>query len=264
MPAADEIRTLTEALAREQQARQEAEAALAEAQRARQQFVSLVTHELRVPMTSIKGYTDLLLKGIVGPVSDAQQNFLQTIRANVERMSRMVADLSDINKLEARAVKFSPSTVILNDALDEAVRGLASAIAERRQTLVRDIPDTLPPLWCDRARLVQVLANLFSNAHLYTPEGGAITVTAEHVSGDTEKVRIAVRDNGIGILPEEQERIFEAFFRASDEETRQIPGNGLALHLSRLLVEQQNGRIWFESERGKGSVFIIQLPCSQN
>ena len=91
MPAADEISEWPAALAREQQMRAEAEAALEEAQHARQQFVSLVTHELRVPMTSIKGYTDLLLKGIMGPVSDAQRNFLQTIRFNVERMSRMVA-----------------------------------------------------------------------------------------------------------------------------------------------------------------------------
>ena len=262
MPAVDEINALKEALAREQQARQEAETALAAAQHTRQQFVSLVTHELRVPMTSIKGYTDLLLKGIVGPVSDAQKNFLQTIRANVERMSRMVADLSDINKLEARALKFAPSAVALNDALDEALHSLAAAIAEKRQTLVRDIPDTLPSLWCDRARLVQVLANLLSNAHLYTPEGGIITVAAEHATGETAGARIAVRDTGIGILPEEQERIFEAFFRASDEETRQTPGNGLALHLSKLLLEQQNGRIWFESERGRGSTFYVQLPTS--
>ncbi len=262
MPTVDEINALKEALAREQQARQEAEAALAAAQHARQQFVSLVTHELRVPMTSIKGYTDLLLKGIVGPVSDAQKNFLQTIRANVERMSRMVADLSDINKLEACALKFAPSAVALNDALDEALHSLATAIAEKRQTLVRDIPDTLPSLWCDRARLTQVLANLLSNAHLYTPEGGIITVTAEHATGETAGARIAVRDTGIGILPEEQDRIFEAFFRASDEETRQTPGNGLALHLSKLLLEQQNGRIWFESERGRGSTFYVQLPTS--
>ncbi|HOU11953.1 MAG TPA: HAMP domain-containing sensor histidine kinase [Anaerolineae bacterium] len=262
MSAVDEINTLKEALAREQQARQEAEAALAAAQHARQQFVSLVTHELRVPMTSIKGYTDLLLKGIVGPVSDAQKNFLQTIRANVERMSRMVADLSDINKLEAGAVKFAPSAVALNEALDEALRGLTTAIAEKRQTLARDIPDTLPALWCDRARLVQVLANLLSNAHLYTPEGGVITVAAEDTSGATAGVQIAVRDTGVGILPEEQEHIFEAFFRASDEETRQIPGNGLALRLSKLLIEQQNGRIWFASERGRGTTFHIQLPIA--
>jgi signal transduction histidine kinase len=259
MPAVDQISALTEALAREQQARQEAETALAEAQRARQQFVSLVTHELRVPMTSIKGYTDLLLKGIVGSLNEAQTNFLQTVRSNVERMARMVADLGDINKLEGQDLKFTPTAVTLNAALNEALRSLENAIAQKGQTVTRAIPDGLPALWCDHDRLVQVLGNLLNNAHLYTQEGGVITITAESVS-NAPTVRVAVRDNGIGILPEEQHHVFEMFFRASDEETRQVPGNGLALHLSRRLVEQQGGQLWFESQRGAGSTFTFQFP----
>lgn len=259
MPATDEMNALREALAQEQQARREAETALAEAQRARQQFVSLVTHELRVPMTSIKGYTDLLLKGIMGPLNEAQTNFLQTVRANVERMARMVADLGDINKLDGQTLTFNPTAVTLDTALDEALRPLENAIAQKGQTVTRAIPDGLPALWCDRARLVQVLGNLLSNACLYNPEGGVITITAEPVP-DASAVRIAVRDNGIGILPEEQHRIFEMFFRASDEATRQIPGNGLALHLSRRLVEQQGGQLWFESQYDAGATFVLQLP----
>jgi signal transduction histidine kinase len=255
----EEMRALTEALVREQQARQEAETALAEAQRARQQFVSLVTHELRVPMTSIKGYTDLLLKGIVGPLNEAQTNFLQTVRSNVERMARMVADLGDINKLEGQVLKFTPAAVALNVALNEALHPLENAIAQKAQTITRTIPDDLPALWCDHDRLVQALGNLLSNAYLYTPEGGAISINAEFVP-DASAVRVAVRDNGIGILPEEQYRVFEMFFRASDEETRQIPGNGLALHLSKRLIEQQDGQLWFESQRGVGSTFTLQLP----
>jgi len=260
MSATDEVRALKEALAREQQAREEAEAALAAAQRARQQFVSLVTHELRVPMTSIKGYTDLLLKGIVGPLNEAQTNFLQTVRSNVERMARMVADLGDINKLEGQTLSFTPTAVALDVALDEALRPLETAIAQKDQTVTRTIPTDLPALWCDHDRLVQVLGNLLNNAHLYTPEGGVLTITAEFVA-DVPAVRVAVRDNGIGILPEEQHRIFEMFFRASDEETRQVPGNGLALHLSKRLVEQQGGQLWFVSQRGAGSTFNFQLPA---
>lgn len=259
MPVTDEVRALQEALAQERQARQEAEAALAAAQHARQQFVSLVTHELRVPMTSIKGYTDLLLKGIMGPLNEAQTGFLQTVRSNVERMARMVADLGDINKVEGQGLKFTPTAVSLEMTLTEALRPLENAIAQKGQTVTRVIPEALPALWCDHDRLVQVLANLLSNAHLYTPEGGSLTITAEPVS-DSPAVRVAVQDNGIGILPEEQHRVFEMFFRASDEETRQVPGNGLALHLSKRLIEEQGGRLWFESQRGAGSTFIFQLP----
>jgi len=259
MPAADEMRMLQEALAQERQARQAAETALVEAQRTRQQFVSLVTHELRVPMTSIKGYTDLLLKGIMGPLNEAQTGFLQTVRSNVERMARMVADLGDINKLEGQVLKFTPAVVALEMTLNEALRPLENAIAQKGQTVTRVIPEDLPALWCDHDRLVQVLGNLLSNAHVYTPEGGVITITAEPTP-DASAVRVAVRDNGIGILPEEQHRVFEMFFRASDEETRQTPGNGLALHLSKCLIEQQGGQLWFESQRGAGSTFFFQLP----
>ncbi len=260
MPASDEqMRALTEALARERQARQEAETALIEAQRARQQFVSLVTHELRVPMTSIKGYTDLLLKGIMGPLNEAQTGFLQTVRSNVERMARMVADLGDINKLEGQGLKFTPAAVALETTLNEALRPLENAIAQKNQTVTRVIPADLPALWCDHDRLVQVLGNLLSNAHLYTPPGGLITITAEPVL-DPPAVRVAVQDNGIGILPDEQHRVFEMFFRASDEETRQVTGNGLALHLSKRLIEQQGGQLCFESQRGAGSTFFFQLP----
>lgn len=259
MPVTDEIQALQEALAQERQARQAAEIALAEAQRARQQFISLVTHELRVPMTSIKGYTDLLLKGIMGPLNEAQTGFLQTVRSNVERMARMVADLGDINKLEGQSLKLTPTAVTLEVALNEALYPLTNAITLKGQTVTCVIPADLPALWCDYDRLVQVLRNLLSNAHLYTPEGGSITISATSMP-DPPAVRVAVQDNGIGILPEEQHRVFEMFFRASDEETRQNPGNGLALHLSKRLIEQQGGQLWFESQRGVGSTFIFQLP----
>lgn len=236
---------------------QELRQALEEERKARQEFVSLVTHELRVPMTSIKGYTDLLLKGIMGPVNEAQTNFLSTIRSNVERMSRMVSDLSDINKLEADALKLTPTEVALDDALEEALHAHEAQIAAKGHTVTQDLPEALPPLWCDRGRLVQVLGNLIGNAVQYTPEGGHIAITAEERDDD---VRVTVQDDGIGIPAEEQDRIFEPFFRASDEETRATPGNGLALYVSKLLVERQHGNIGFESERGAGSTFYIELP----
>ena len=260
MQETDEITALSAALARECEARQEAEMALEVAERSRQQFVSLLTHELRVPMTSIKGYTDLLIQGVVGPVSDAQMSFLRTIRANVERMAQMVSHHADTNKLEAGTLTFLLSAVSLQDVLDEVLGALEKALVEKQQTWRLEIPANLPPIDCDRSRLVQVLENVIRNAHCYTPEGGTITIAAEAASHDADSVRIIVHDNGIGILPEEQAHVFEKFFRASDEETRQVPGNGLALYLCRLLVEQQRGRIWFESVRGTGSTFYITLP----
>lgn len=247
----ERIEALEAALAREQQAVQAAE-------QARQDFVSLVTHELRVPMTSIKGYTDLLLKGIMGPVNDAQLNFLKTIRSNVERMSKMVADLADINKVEGGHLTLNLASVPFNDALiDESLKPYQAELEEKSLTLLRTLPEALPSLTCDRHRLIQVLGNLLSNAIKYSPEGAQITVEA---AAEGDMVRVTVTDTGYGILAEEQARVCEKFFRASDEETRATPGNGLSLHLSRALVALQGGQLGFESERGKGSVFYFTLP----
>lgn len=234
-------------------------AAIEAEREARQEFVSLVTHELRVPMTSIKGYTDLLLKGIMGPINETQTNFLNVIRTNVERMSRMVADLADINKIEGERLPLNLTAVPLADALKEAVHAHTHAIEAKAQTVTTTLPDDLPPVQGDRARLIQVLSNLIGNASQYSPESGVIAITAAAVDGE---IHIAIQDNGIGILENEQPRIFEKFFRASDEETRQTPGNGLALHLSRQLVALHNGRIWFESQRGAGATFHVALPAS--
>jgi len=245
----------------------ELETALAEAtealkaeQEARQAFVSLVTHELRVPMTSIKGYTDLLIKGIMGPVSDAQLSFLHTIRANVERMSKMVSDLSDINKIEGRRLSVSLTPVDVAMVVQEVTESVRATLEAKTLTLTTE-PQAAVVL-ADRSRLAQVLGYLLDNAMQYTPDGGNITITAVVASEDPQRVRITVADTGYGIPEEEQDRIFEMFFRASDEETRATPGNGLSLNLSRRLLALQDGEIGFSSRRGSGSTFWVTLPAA--
>lgn len=257
----DRIKELEVALAREQEAREQLEATLAAEEEARQEFVSLVTHELRVPMTSIKGYTDLLLKGIMGPTNEAQTSFLHTIRSNVERMSKMVAALADINKIEGGKLALNLEDVPVVEVMDETVAAFQKKIDEKGQIVIQEIVDNVSVL-ADRSRLRQILDAVVSNAHTYTPEGGHIILSVEPVANSASLARITVQDDGIGILEEEQDHIFEKFFRASDEETREAPGNGLDLHLARLLTELHDGRIWFESERGVGSKFFIQLPAA--
>ncbi len=258
---ADEIKELEAALAQEREAREQLEAALAAEEEARQEFVSLVTHELRVPMTSIKGYTDLLLKGIMGPTNEAQTSFLHTIRSNVERMSKMVAALSDINKIESGKFTLNLEDVLAAEIVDETIAAFQKKIDEKGQTVTQKSADDVAVI-ADRSRLQQILDAVVGNAHIYTPEGGTITLTAESAPDDASMVHITVQDDGIGILKDEQDQIFEKFFRASDEETREVPGNGLDLHLAKLLTELHDGCIWFESERGVGSTFYIQLPAS--
>ncbi len=235
---------------------------------AKSEFISLVSHELKTPMTSIRGYTDLLAKGTVGPVNDIQMNFLNTIRSNVNRMSTLVSDLSDISRIEAGRMRLEFGRVAIADVVGEVLLSVQSQIEEKAQSLQVEIPTEIPPVWGDYNRLVQILTNLISNANKYTPDGGKIRISAQQTAnrwnpeGAPEVVLIEVADTGYGISAEDQHRIFQKFFRSEDPNIRQSPGTGLGLSIVRHLVEMQGGNIWFESEAGKGTSFYFTIPIS--
>ncbi|WP_303773310.1 GAF domain-containing protein [Anaerolinea thermophila] len=236
---------------------------------AKSEFVSFVAHELKNPMTSVKGYTELLAAGAVGPVNDAQANFLNTIRANIERMNTLVSDLNDLSKIEVGRLRLEFKAVSLAEVVEGVVRSTRRQIDEKKQTLEISIPSDLPPAWADRTRLEQVLVNLVSNAHKYTPQGGHILVAAERArniwnpEGVPEVIHVWVKDDGIGISEEDQKKIFQKFFRSEDPKTREVPGTGLGLNITKSLVEMQGGTIWFESEFRKGTTFHFTVPISQ-
>jgi signal transduction histidine kinase len=256
------IQELTAALEQEKQARQQVEAELKTMQHSQQEYISLVAHELRIPMTAIQGYTDLLIKAIMGPVNDTQLTFLKTIRSNVERMSRLVGDLSDINKIMSNQLVLKPRAVPLNSLIDELETDFETMTSDKIQTLNINIPAESIQVWGDADRLHQVLSNVLRNAVQYTPNGGKISIIAAKDSANTQHVKVEISDSGIGIPANQQDRIFEMFFRSADDETRQTSGNGLALHLSQKLMELQDGSITFESSRGKGSTFTITIPIA--
>lgn len=231
--------------------------AVQQANQAKTRFVSFVSHELRLPMTSIRGYTDLMLQGMPGPLTDMQKNFLEVIRSNVDRMARLVSDLSDISRLESGRLKLEPQRFSLHAAVQETVRSLEQKIAEKQQTLQLEVPDTLPEPYADPNRTVQVLTNLLSNAWKYTPEGGCLTVRARQ-EGDF--LRVEVVDTGIGIREEDQKHLFSQFFRSEDPQVREQPGWGLGLHVTQQLVRLQGGEIGVQSTPGKGSTFWFTLP----
>ena len=236
---------------------------------AKSDFVSLVAHELKNPMTSIKGYTELLAAGAVGPVNEMQANFLNTIRSNTERMSTLVSDLNDNSKIEAGKLRLDFKSVELIDLVEEIVRSANRQIEERKQQVSLELSEKLPSVWGDRTRLGQVLTNLVSNANKYTPEGGSLVIGAElspnhwDPEGAGQVVHIWVRDSGIGISAEDQARIFEKFFRSEDPKAREVPGAGLGLNITRSLVEMQGGRIWFESQHRHGTTFHFTVPVAE-
>jgi signal transduction histidine kinase len=235
---------------------------------AKSEFVSFVSHELKNPMTSIKGYTELLAGGAVGEINEAQGNFLQTIRSNIDRMNTLVSDLTDLSKIEAGRLRLDFTEVALKEVIDEVVRSTNAQIKEKNQQLEIIIPEDLPLVWADSTRLSQITVNLVSNAHKYTENGGLIRISAEVVenkwdsSGAREVVHFWVKDSGIGIDAEDQKKVFEKFFRSDDPKTREVPGTGLGLKITHSLVEMQGGKIWFTSEFRGGTTFHVTIPVA--
>jgi len=230
--------------------------ALKVADRKRNEFVSHVSHELRLPMTSIKGYTDLLKSGVTGTVTDQQKQFLQIIRTNVDRMNVLVTDLSDISKIEVGRLKVDIGAIDVAAIANECVDSLKLQIEEKKQTIKITLP-VLPPVRTDKTRLSQILVNLISNASKYTPPEGAITITADVRA---PFVRVSVADSGIGMSPDDQQKLFSQFFRSEDSNVREQQGWGLGLHVTKKLVEFFGGEIGAQSELGKGSTFWFTMP----
>ena len=236
---------------------------------AKSEFVSFVAHELKNPMTSIKGYTELLAKGAVGAITDMQANFLSTIHSNVERMSTLVSDLNDNSKIEAGRLRMDFKALDISDVIDEVMRSTKRQMDDKKQSSNLIIPAKLPKTWADPTRLAQIITNLVSNANKYTPEGGVITIGAEKSAnrwdpeGAAEVVHIWVQDTGIGISLDDQKKIFEKFFRSEDSKAREAPGTGLGLNITKSLIEMMGGRIWFESEFRQGTTFHFTVPVAE-
>jgi signal transduction histidine kinase len=237
---------------------------------AKSQFVSAAAHELKNPLTSIKGYADLLVAGAVGQVNEGQANFLSTIRSNAERMSALVSDLQDLSRIEAGQLRLQFGRVVLSEIIDEVTRSLLGQIEAKGQQLVLEVCEDLPQVWGDRVRLFQILTNLVSNAHKYTPQNGQITVQAKPAAnqddpaGGSRSVHVTVQDTGIGISPADQRKIFQQFFRSEDPKVREVTGTGLGLSITKNLVEMQGGSIWFESQVGKGTSFHFVVPVAES
>ncbi len=229
------------------------------ANQAKSEFVSVMTHELRVPMTSIKGYAEML--GMVGELNEQQKSFLEIIRNNIARMSVQVSDLSDISRIESGRLKLEiEEGVSLRQVLDDVLASIKAEIEKRQHTIVVDLPGELPSVRADPQRLTQVLTNLVNNAVKYTPDGGTITIRAWQVDSF---VRCAVQDTGIGMEPEEVGRLFTKFWRSEDRFVREQPGTGLGLAIAKNLVEMQGGSMQVESQKGQGSTFSFTLPASK-
>jgi PAS domain S-box-containing protein len=248
-----------------QRAKEAAEAA----NQAKDEFIDIVTHELRSPLSSVLGSVGFLQDGAAGSVSEEQLEFLHIIEANVTRMAALASDLAEISRIESGQLQLEIEPVSMAGVVGEVTQSIRLQVERKDQTLILQVPDDLPMVWGDRMRLAQVLTNLVGNAHKFTSEGGRIAIRAERAAnwwdaqGAAEVVYVAVEDNGIGIGAEDLPKLFQKFSRVGDRKTRQIPGTGLGLSIAKSLVEMQGGCIWCESELGKGSTFHFTVPVAE-
>lgn len=248
-----------------------------ESDRLKTEFIGTVSHELRTPMTVIKGYVQLLGMGSMGELSPMQRQLVDTIKTNAERMTAIINDLLDITKIESGSVELDFKAVGVLDTITIAVNGQQTLLEQRSHQLLIDVAPDLPPAMADNTRLQQVLDNLLSNAVKYTPKGGQITLAADSILGAElseeqrsglaarrRYVRITVSDSGLGIAPEDQERIFERFYRIESDLKVEAGGTGLGLAIVRPLMQLMGGRLLLTSELGKGSSFTLLLPAADH
>lgn len=221
--------------------------------------MTTVCHELRTPLTAIQGVTEIIRSGRAGPVTEQQMRFLGTINTNAQVLTSLVTDLNDVSRIATDGLRVYPEPMDLRAAAEDSVASLAGLVAEKELQMEIQPAPSLPEVYGDYQRVVQILTNLLGNACRYTPIGGAITVAFDSMNG---WVQTAIRDTGIGIPPEEQQHIFDQFYRGSDPLVREQRGAGLGLTIAKSLVELQGGRVWVKSETGKGSVFAFTLPAA--
>lgn len=220
-------------------------------------FVSTVSHELRTPLTSIKGFICTLLQDVDG-FYDAEtvHEFYVIIDQECDRLTRLISDLLNVSRIEAgRALDLNPGPVNLPDVVSKVVAAQKSYTNKHEFSV--QLEDDLPTIVADNDKVDQILTNLTNNAVKYSPKGGIITVSGKQSNG---VIQMAVTDQGMGIPKEHIEKLFDRFHRIDNRDTRKVGGTGIGLYLVKHLVEAHGGRIWVESEEGKGSSFIFELP----
>jgi two-component system, OmpR family, phosphate regulon sensor histidine kinase PhoR len=225
-------------------------------ERVRRDFVANVTHEFKTPLTAIQGFAETLLAGAMDDPHN-RIRFLEIILEHSRRLARLTDDLLELSKMDADRLDLEVGRLNVSQFVQSCLETAQRPAAEKNLRIAVNLPEAVPDIAADWRRLAEVLQNLLDNAIQYTPSGGQITVSA---SADGVEVTFTVSDTGIGIPRVDQPRIFERFYRVDVARSREVGGTGLGLSIARHLVEAHGGRIWVESEVGRGSQFHFTVP----
>ncbi len=223
------------------------------------EFLANMSHELRTPLNVIIGFSELMLDKVPGKINEKQRQCLNDILDSGKRLRNLINEVLDLSKIESGKMEFKLGNIALTDVIESLRTSMMSIVAPKKQRLDIEIEDGLPPVHADESKLGQVLLNLVDNSSRFTPDEGKLKIEAVR---ENNYCRVSVIDSGIGIKKEGQERIFEPFCWLDNPLTKEKSGTGLGLALVETIVEKYGGRIWVESEYGKGSRFTFTLPLA--
>jgi signal transduction histidine kinase len=234
-------------------------AKLQELDQLKQDFVSNVTHELRSPLTSLRGYVEFLLRGSAGPLNEEQKDFLMVVKNNAVRLARFIDNLLDVAKIESRKIELHPELVRPQDLAREMEVVFRPMAQEKSIVFQSDVPPALAPFWADSDKVVEIFTNLLSNAFKFTPDNGCVRFSVREEGGF---LHFCVSDSGSGIPAEALKNIFNKFEQVKPTRglARKTKGTGLGLTIVKGFVEAHGGRVWMESEEGRGSTAHVVLP----
>lgn len=230
------------------------------ASRAKSDFLANVSHELRTPLNAVMGFSEIIRDGMVGPVTDEQKEYLNDIMESGQHLLDLINDILDLSKIEAGKMELDVSEFDFRELVERSLIMFKEKAFKHKIEAGCEVGEGIGNIVADERRLKQVLFNLLSNAFKFTPDGGNITVRARMIPGEPKQIECSVEDTGIGIKQEDMPRLFKPFEQLESVLTKEHPGTGLGLALCRKIVELHGGRIWVESEFGKGSRFIFVIP----
>lgn len=227
--------------------------------KAKDDFLSLVSHELRTPLSSIVAYTEVLIDDMA-ETEEEEKSYLEIIKNESDRLTRLINNVLDLAKMEAGRMPFEFKYVELSKLINASVMGLSGAASKHKHRVINKLENSSVMVLADEDKIIQVLSNILSNAIKFTPEGGVITIS-ERINN--KKVEISVSDNGCGIKEEDFDKVFDKFHQVEDV-NHHSEGTGLGMPISKIIIENHKGKIWFESEVGKGTTFYFTLPIKVN